>query len=97
VVTADEVGDPQTLHGQLRLNGEVKQVLDTSKMIVSVAELIEMTSSVFDLEPGDVIATGTPAGVHPITPGDRIEAEIVGIGRMSLDVTSSLKAPPWSF
>jgi 2-keto-4-pentenoate hydratase/2-oxohepta-3-ene-1,7-dioic acid hydratase in catechol pathway len=87
VVTADEVGDPQQLEVTLRLNGTVKQHAGTSSMIFSVARIIEYVSQGTTLEPGDVIATGTPEGVgFARTPpefmqdGDVVEVEVSKIG-----------------
>lgn len=65
---------------QSRLNGEVKQRARTSQMIFNVPHLIAFISRVMTLEPGDVIITGTPAGVGPMKPGDTIEVEVEGIG-----------------
>lgn len=65
---------------QTRLNGEVRQQAPLSDMIHSVAAIIEYASAVFTLLPGDVILTGTPAGVGPFRAGDTIEVEIPGIG-----------------
>lgn len=62
-VTADEIGDPQNLRLQCMLNGEVRQLSNTSDMIFSVAEIIEFLSKFMTLEPGDLILTGTPEGV----------------------------------
>jgi 2-keto-4-pentenoate hydratase/2-oxohepta-3-ene-1,7-dioic acid hydratase in catechol pathway len=84
----DQLPDPQNLHLELRLNGEKRQESSTAKMVFTVAELIADISMVLTLEPGDVIATGTPAGVGFIAkpkpvflqPGDVVEAEIEGIG-----------------
>jgi 2-keto-4-pentenoate hydratase/2-oxohepta-3-ene-1,7-dioic acid hydratase in catechol pathway len=55
-------------------------------MIFSVAELIAYVSAVMTLEPGDVILTGTPSGVGPLVPGDRVTVEIEGIGRLENEV-----------
>jgi 2-keto-4-pentenoate hydratase/2-oxohepta-3-ene-1,7-dioic acid hydratase in catechol pathway len=63
LVTADEVGDPQTLPVELAVNGVVRQSGSTEHMIFSVAELVSHASRVMTLEPGDIIMTGTPAGV----------------------------------
>lgn len=63
-----------------RVNGEVRQNGRTSQMIFPPAELIAFISSVMTLEPGDVILTGTPAGVGPVSDGDVVEVEIEGIG-----------------
>jgi 2-keto-4-pentenoate hydratase/2-oxohepta-3-ene-1,7-dioic acid hydratase in catechol pathway len=71
---------PEKLHLQTRLNGEVKQDTDTSSMIFPVDVLISFASRVMTLLPGDVIATGTAAGVGPMQPGDVVEVEIGGIG-----------------
>lgn len=86
IVTPDEV-DFRSLPIRLRVNGEVRQEGNTSEMIFDVPTLIEFASACFPLEPGDVIATGTPAGVGMsrtpprfLAPGDEVEAEIEGIG-----------------
>jgi 2-keto-4-pentenoate hydratase/2-oxohepta-3-ene-1,7-dioic acid hydratase in catechol pathway len=81
LVTADEIPDPQNLTLELRLNGSVRQHGSTASMIYSVAELVSFASSIMTLQPGDVIATGTPQGVGSATgeflrPGDTIECEI---------------------
>ena len=63
-----------------RVNGEIRQNATTADMVFSVAELIAYISQVMTLEPGDVILTGTPAGVGPLQPGDVVEVEIEGVG-----------------
>jgi 2,4-diketo-3-deoxy-L-fuconate hydrolase len=63
LVTADEIGDPQTLEMELRVNGEVKQRSNTADMIFPVADLVAYLSRFMTLLPGDVVITGTPAGV----------------------------------
>jgi acylpyruvate hydrolase len=87
LTTADEVPDPQNLRVMARLNGEPMQDASTAQMIFPVARLIEFISTYITLEPGDVIATGTPAGVgvgrNPpvfMQPGDTIEIEVAGLG-----------------
>ena len=87
LVTPDEIGDPTKLKLETRVNGNVVQSSDTSMLIFSIPRLIEYSSTIFDLVPGDVIATGTPAGVGftrkpPIflRPGDVVEVEIENIG-----------------
>ena len=80
VVPQSVIGDPRKLNICSRINGEVKQKSNTSQMIFSVAVLIEYISRNFTLEAGDIIATGTPAGVARISPGDTVEIEIEGIG-----------------
>jgi len=94
IVTADEVPAPQTLSNQLWVNGELKQSANTSEMIVGIAELIELISSVLPLQPGDVIATGTPEGVGPFRPGDKLRIHIERIGSMALSVREcEVRAP----
>lgn len=95
VVTPDEIGDPQKLDVTLRLNGEVKQHASTSTMIFDLKRIISYVSQGLTLEPGDVIATGTPEGVgFARTPpefmkdGDVMEVEIskIGVLRNTLQV-----------
>ncbi len=88
---ADEVGDPNDLGLELRVNGAVRQSARTSLMLFSTAELVAYASSVFTLEPGDLLFTGTPAGVGPLDPGDRLEAELQGVVSARWEV-----APPES-
>jgi 2-keto-4-pentenoate hydratase/2-oxohepta-3-ene-1,7-dioic acid hydratase in catechol pathway len=87
MVTADEIEPGRVLKLETRLNGEVVQSGDTGQMIFDVARLINYASTIFTLSPGDVIATGTPAGVgfsrkppRFMKPGDVVEVEIEGIG-----------------
>jgi 2-keto-4-pentenoate hydratase/2-oxohepta-3-ene-1,7-dioic acid hydratase in catechol pathway len=87
LVTPDGIGDPNTLKLRTLLNGEVMQSSDTSHLIFKIPRLISYASTIFDLVPGDVIATGTPAGVGftrkpPIfmKAGDVVEIEIEKIG-----------------
>lgn len=86
LVTADEIPDPGALDLSLSVNGEVRQSSNTKFMILGVAKLIELATSFYTLHPGDVIITGTPEGVSPIIPGDKIVASIQGIGSMSVEV-----------
>lgn len=74
LVKAHDVGDPQNLEFELRVNGEVRQKARTSDMIFSVAFLISYCSRIFTLLPGDLIFTGTPEGVGPVRDGDLLEA-----------------------
>src|SRR6266581_7245796 len=74
--------DPADLALTTRVNGAVKQNGRTSMMIFSCATIIEFITSVMTLEPGDVILTGTPAGVGPLQSGDTVEVEIEGIGTL---------------
>jgi 2-keto-4-pentenoate hydratase/2-oxohepta-3-ene-1,7-dioic acid hydratase in catechol pathway len=78
-VAAAEV-DPAGLEVIGRVNGVVRQQGSAAQMAFPIPVLIEYISAVMTLEPGDVIATGTPAGVGPLQPGDIVEVEIPGIG-----------------
>ncbi len=89
VVPAAEIADPQTLAIRARVNGELMQNANTKDMIFPVAELISRLSQGMTLEPGDIIATGTPSGVGAFRPqpiflehGDVVEVEIEGIGTL---------------
>lgn len=73
---------------QSRLNGVVKQNARTSDLIFSVPFLMQFISRVMTLDPGDVIMTGTPAGVGPMQPGDTIEVEVEGIGILTNPVAA---------
>jgi 2-keto-4-pentenoate hydratase/2-oxohepta-3-ene-1,7-dioic acid hydratase in catechol pathway len=95
LVPAAEVPDPQNLQLITRLNGEVVQQANTSEMMLTVAEIIAYISIFTHLEPGDVIATGTPSGVGAartpqlwLKPGDRIEVEVERIGVLANTVIS---------
>ncbi len=70
----------------LRVNGEVKQQSDLSRMLWSIPELIATLSTLYHLQPGDIIFTGTPEGVGPVQVGDRLEGSVAGVGRVSLDI-----------
>jgi 2-keto-4-pentenoate hydratase/2-oxohepta-3-ene-1,7-dioic acid hydratase in catechol pathway len=78
ILTQGEVEGALTI--TTRVNGEVKQNSDSSYLIFTIPELIEEISSIMTLEEGDVIATGTPAGVGPLSPGDVVKIEIDGVG-----------------
>jgi 5-carboxymethyl-2-hydroxymuconate isomerase len=85
-VEASSVADPQSLRIRLAVNGEMRQDGDTSMMIHRIPDIISHMSGRFTLEPGDVILTGTPAGVGPIVSGDRLEAEIPGVAALRVSV-----------
>ncbi len=80
IVPAEQMKDPQTMKITARVNGKTAQDSDTSLMIFSVAKIISYISKNVSLEPGDIIATGTPSGVSPLKDGDTVEIEIEGIG-----------------
>ena len=93
IVTADEVPDPQALALRCLVNGEIRQQSSTADMSFSVAEQIEYLSTAFTLEPGDLLATGTPKGVGAamdpprfLQPGDIVRCEIDGIGAIENQV-----------
>jgi 2-keto-4-pentenoate hydratase/2-oxohepta-3-ene-1,7-dioic acid hydratase in catechol pathway len=86
LVTADEIPNPGSLDLQITVNGEVRQQSNTRHFILGVAELIEMASSMYTLDPGDLIFTGTPEGVSPIHAGDSILATVASIGSMAVAV-----------
>ena len=86
LVTADEIPDPNHLAFKLDLNGETKQNSNTEFMVYDIAQLIEFASSFYTLYPGDVFFTGTPEGVGPVRPGDRIDVRCDAIGMLSANV-----------
>ena len=89
LVTADEIPDPSALDLEISVNGQMRQRSNTRYMILGVPELVELASSFYTLEPGDVVFTGTPEGVAPIEPGDRIVATVAKIGTMEVSVRAA--------
>lgn len=87
---ADQVGDPQALTVEVRVNGETKQKGDTRDMIFPIAELVAFTSSIFTLEPGDLIYTGTPDGVGPVQDGDVLDARVTNCAPLHVNITRGL-------
>lgn len=95
MATADAIEDPQSLTIETRLNGEVVQSAATREMVFSVVDILVFLSSVMTLEPGDLILTGTPAGVghsrkppRYLAPGDEVAITIKGIGTLTNPVRS---------
>ena len=86
LVTADEVPDPDRLAFTLRVNGELRQQANTISLLRNVRHLIAWASQWYTLYPGDIIYTGTPAGVGPVVPGDELKAEFERIGVMNVTV-----------
>jgi fumarylpyruvate hydrolase len=83
IMPASRIGHPT--HGKIELsqNGIVRQSSDISAMVCSVAGLVADLSLYYHLGPGDLIFTGTPAGVGPVSPGDRLEGAIEGVGALT--------------
>jgi 2-keto-4-pentenoate hydratase/2-oxohepta-3-ene-1,7-dioic acid hydratase in catechol pathway len=89
IITADEIADPHALDIQLEINGERMQDSNTRELIFKIPDLIAFLSSVFTLEPGDIVSTGTPAGVGVarkpprfLRPGDDVVVRIASIGEL---------------
>ncbi len=81
-VEASKVSDPQNLDIVIKVNGKVRQHSNTKNMIYPIDVLISYLSSIFTLEEGDIVYTGTPEGVAQVVPGDVIDAEISGVGKI---------------
>ena len=79
----ENIKDPHNLKIELKINGAIKQSSNTNSMIFKIPEIIEYLSKYITLNPGDIIATGTPEGVGPIQPGDLIESSIEKIGTLT--------------
>jgi len=89
ITTADEVPDPANIDMKLWVNDELRQSANTRDLIVDIPNMIAIASAATTLYPGDIICTGTPAGVGRIVAGDVVTIEVDGIGRMSLPVADS--------
>jgi 2-keto-4-pentenoate hydratase/2-oxohepta-3-ene-1,7-dioic acid hydratase in catechol pathway len=85
-VPSSVVADPHNLRLRLSVNGELRQDGCSSAMIHRVPQIVAHISAIFTLEPGDVILTGTPAGVGPVAAGDVMEAEVEGVARLSIHI-----------
>ena len=86
MTTADEIENPDDLNFRLTVNDEIRQDSNTKFLIFDCRKLIEYASRFYTLYPGDIIMTGTPQGVGPLKPGDRLICEVDIIGRMEIDV-----------
>lgn len=86
ITTADEVSNPANLKMKLWVNGELRQSANTKDLVLDIPGMIEMAASVMTLEPGDIIATGTPAGVGQIVDGDTVLIRIDELGEMQMKV-----------
>lgn len=86
LVTADEVGDPSALDMTLWVNGEMRQHANTRDLVLDIPGMVQMAAAVMTLYPGDIIATGTPAGVGPVQGGDTVRIRIERVGEMAVPV-----------
>jgi fumarylpyruvate hydrolase len=87
---AARIGHPAKGAIWLTVNGKERQRADLADMIWSVPEQVEYLSQYYTLEPGDLIYTGTPAGVGPVSPGDRLHAGVAGVGELSVTILPPL-------
>lgn len=86
ITLKEKVNNPHKLNIWLKVNGEIRQDSSTGKMIFSIERIISHISRIMSLEPGDVIATGTPEGVSRIASGNKIQAGIEGLGTLNVGV-----------
>ncbi len=89
LVTADEIANPNNLDLSIKVNGEVRQNSNTKYLVYNIERLIEFGSAMYTLHPGDIIMTGTPAGVGPVKPGDLLHAYIQGVGEADIRIASA--------
>ncbi len=83
--------DPADLSITCHVNGELRQMASTRDMVFQIEQLIAFTSSIMTLEPGDILMTGTPAGVSPLRAGDLVEVAIEHLGSLRNPVTSETR------
>jgi 5-carboxymethyl-2-hydroxymuconate isomerase len=86
IVLKEHIENVSNLDISLKINGEIKQDANTSLMIFKIPFIVHYISCIFGLKKGDVIFTGTPAGITKLNPGDKIEAEIERIGKINIKV-----------
>lgn len=86
ITTADEVGDPTQLEVKLWVDGELRQHANTRDLVLDIPGMIQMAAAVMTLQPGDIIATGTPAGVGPVHDGNVVRITIERLGEMNVPV-----------
>ena len=89
---ASDIGHPSSGPIWLKVNGETRQSSDLAQLLWPVPDVIAQLSKLFTLVPGDLIFTGTPAGVGPLVPGDRVLGAIAGVGELSLEIASEAPA-----
>jgi fumarylpyruvate hydrolase len=85
-VPVAQIGHPKRARIWLEVNGVIKQDADISDMSWSVAEVIAAASTALTLQPGDIIFTGTPAGVGPLVTGDRVRGGVDGVGEIAITI-----------
>ena len=104
-VTADEITDPNNLAIRTRVNGDIRQDANTEEMIWKIPQIISYISQI-ELLPGDVVLTGSPAGVASgkdggddklLKPGDILESEVIGIGTMRNHIIEDPLPPSWQW
>jgi fumarylpyruvate hydrolase len=83
VAPASRIGHPAKGRIVLRVNGEIRLQADLSELAWKAPELIAHLSTLYHLQPSDVIMTGTPSGVGAVRPGDRLEGDVEGVGRVA--------------
>lgn len=86
ITTADEVGDPTQLEMKLWVDGELRQHAHTRDLVLDIPGMVQMAAAVMTLYPGDIIATGTPAGVGPVRDGNVVRISIDRLGEMNVPV-----------
>ena len=88
ITTSDEIADAANIEMKLWVGDELRQHANTRDLVLDIPGMIEMASAVMTLYPGDIIATGTPAGVGPVKAGDVIRISLDGLGQMNVPVVS---------
>jgi 2-keto-4-pentenoate hydratase/2-oxohepta-3-ene-1,7-dioic acid hydratase in catechol pathway len=88
ITTSDEIADPANIEMKLWVGDELRQHANTRDLVLDIPGMIEMASAVMTLYPGDIIATGTPAGVGPVQAGDVIRISLDGLGQMNVPVVN---------
>ena len=89
-VPLNDIKNIEELKIELYVNGELRQDGNTKQMIFSLGKLLEYISSIFTLEPGDIVLTGTPSGIGPIIKGDEIRGMIENIGEINFKVGNKI-------
>lgn len=89
ILRKELIDDPHNLDISLKVNGQIRQHSNTSKMVFRVHDAVSYLSGVFTLEPGDLIFTGTPEGVSRVVPGDMLEATLDKVGSLRVSIKQS--------